>query len=149
MLQRVVDACAPLPLSLFVTATDDVQAGLKPVGNTFISGYVRHRAVLPNVDLFICHAGLSSIAAALTCGVPMICIPQFHEQPDNAAHVAALGVGVALPTDASVDDIRDAVEAALANTELRKAAERVVRDLHADGVHPAVEQLEAMLASGR
>jgi UDP:flavonoid glycosyltransferase YjiC (YdhE family) len=145
MLQRVVDACSSLPVSLYVTATDPVRSALRPAANTYVSGYVRHAAVLPLVDLLVCHAGLSSIGAALSFGVPMVCIPQFHEQPDNAAHVTALGVGRALATDASTDEIRDAVQAALADTELKQVAANIAQSLRVEGAHPAVTRLEEML----
>jgi UDP:flavonoid glycosyltransferase YjiC (YdhE family) len=146
LLQRVIDACAPLDVSTFVTATDPVRRELRPAANTFLAGYVRHRAVLPHVDLVVCHGGLSTIGAALACGVPLVCVAQQYEQPDNAAHVAELGVGLALPRDASDAAIRDAVERALPDDKITARAREVSASLAPTEPHPAVAALEELLA---
>ncbi|MFL6110112.1 MAG: glycosyltransferase [Catenulispora sp.] len=147
LLQRVIDAASDLPVTLFVTTTDEAKTGLRPSANTHLSSYVRHSAVLPHVDLFVTHAGLSSVGAAVHFGVPMVCIPQFHEQPANAEHVAAAGLGRALPTDAPAAGIRTAIEAALVDDEMRATAAAMSAHLRDQpgGVHPAVRELESLL----
>ncbi len=60
------------------------------------------------------HGGLGSIGAALTFGVPIVCVPEDRDQPVNAAMVARLGVGQSLDTDASPAAIGEAVERGLA-----------------------------------
>jgi hypothetical protein len=115
VLQRVLDAlggCAVrgwLSLPSYV-GPDEVTAP----DNVTLSGYVRHAAVMPRADLLVTHAGLGSIGAALTFGVPMVCIPEDRDQPVNAAAVERLGLGQRLGTDASPAAIRDAVERGLA-----------------------------------
>jgi UDP:flavonoid glycosyltransferase YjiC (YdhE family) len=145
LLQRIVDACGTLDASVLVTATEPVRAALRAADNTYVSGYVRHRALLPHVDVVVCHGGLSTIGAALTCGVPVICLPQQYEQPDNATHVQTMGVGLSLPGDAPAAAIRDAVERALTDETMAAAARAVARSLQAAEPHPAVVELEALL----
>ena len=48
---------------------------------------------LPHMAAVVSHGGLSTITAALTAGVPLVCIPQGRDQYHNAARVAATGVG--------------------------------------------------------
>ena len=115
VLQRVLDAVAEEPAIMFVTAQDEVRDRLRLPSNAHVSGYVRHRVVLPLVDLFVTHAGFSSVAAALQCGVPMVCMPLMYEQPANAAHAEALGLARTVTSDASLEDIRAVVTSALAD----------------------------------
>jgi UDP:flavonoid glycosyltransferase YjiC (YdhE family) len=115
VLQRVLDAlggCAVrgwLSLPSYV-GPDEVRAP----DNVTLSGYVRHAAVMPHADLLVTHAGLGSIGAALTFGVPMVCIPEDRDQPVNAAAVERLGLAQRLETDASPAAIRAAIERGLA-----------------------------------
>ncbi len=42
------------------------------------------------------HGGIGTTVQALAAGVPQLVIPRAHDQPDNAARLARLGVGAAL-----------------------------------------------------
>ena len=44
----------------------------------------------------VTHAGLGSVAGAMTFGVPLVCMPVERDQPLNAQRVTDLGAGVAL-----------------------------------------------------
>ena len=46
--------------------------------------------LLNSAELFVTHAGYSSVREALTAGVPMVCLPLFADQPHNAARVEEL-----------------------------------------------------------
>ena len=92
--------------------------------NVTLSGYVRHAAVMPHADLLVTHGGLGSIGAALTFGVPIVCMPEDRDQPVNAAMVARLGAGQSLDTDASPAAIGEAVERGLAGPRPDAAAAR-------------------------
>jgi UDP:flavonoid glycosyltransferase YjiC (YdhE family) len=94
------------------TAGDRTGAGPRRDGalpaNVTVTGYVRHTAVLPHADLLVTHAGLGSVVAALAHGVPMVTLPLDREQPENARAVVRFGAGLALSSDASVAELRDA-----------------------------------------
>ena len=72
----------------------------------------------------ISHGGLSTITAALTAGVPLVCIPQGRDQPDNAKRVAASGVGRVVAADAPPADIATAVRELLADPAALREARR-------------------------
>jgi UDP:flavonoid glycosyltransferase YjiC (YdhE family) len=146
VLQRVLDAAEALPVWVFVTATEEVRAQLVAPANAILSGYVRHSALLPHVDLFVTHAGLGSVSAGLTYGVPMVCLPLFYEQPDNAAHAGVLGVARTAAPDSSVDELRAVLAAALVDDEQRAVARRVAASVAAHGDRAIVE-LELLLAA--
>lgn len=55
--------------------------------------YVDLAALLPRAALLVHHGGIGTTAQALAAGTPQIISPQVYDQPDNARHVSALGVG--------------------------------------------------------
>jgi len=158
IVQKVLDATTSLPVHTLATvagradrpwksATDPDLGLLRVPENATVLPYVRHAALLPHVDLFVTHAGLSSIGAALTYGVPMVCIPIFNEQPANAAHVAELGAGRTLDSEAGVEELRDAISDVLGDPRYRTTAAAVSQRIKQLGNgEAAVRELEQMLS---
>src|SRR5437764_7148403 len=54
------------------------------------------RRLLPLCGAVVHHGGVGTTAAALEAGCPQLVLPLAWDQPDNAARVAGLGVGLAL-----------------------------------------------------
>jgi UDP:flavonoid glycosyltransferase YjiC (YdhE family) len=54
------------------------------------------RQLLPLCAAVVHHGGIGTTAAALEAGCPQLVLPLAWDQPDNAARVAGLGVGLAL-----------------------------------------------------
>jgi MGT family glycosyltransferase len=141
-LQRILDALATLPVRGFATVGHHLDpAELKPAPNTVMSRYVRHAAVLPHARLLATHAGLSSIGAALACGVPMLCVPLGRDQPMNARRVQSLGAGLALHAQASVEELRAALREMLASQRFRDAARGLAVDGSGAQAADALEEL--------
>ncbi|HEX2733177.1 MAG TPA: nucleotide disphospho-sugar-binding domain-containing protein [Polyangiaceae bacterium] len=67
--------------------------------NVTVRQFVPQTAVLAHTDAFITHAGANSLHEALFNAVPLVCVPHFGDQPQNAARVADQGAGVVLPLD--------------------------------------------------
>lgn len=53
--------------------------------------------LLPACDVIVHHGGIGTTAKAIAAGLPQLVIPRAHDQPDNAARVRRLGVGLSLP----------------------------------------------------
>lgn len=123
VLQRIVDALADEPLRVLVTVGDHVPAAaLRPAPNSVVSGYVRHSAVLPHAKLVVSHAGLGTVSAALSFGLPMVCVPLGREQPANAEAVEAVGAGRWLHRDAGLEELREVVRDVVSGEQYRRAA---------------------------
>jgi UDP:flavonoid glycosyltransferase YjiC (YdhE family) len=76
--------------------------------------------VIPQVDLVISHGGNNTTTEALHFGKPLIVLPLFWDQYENAQRIDELGFGVRLPTYAFGDfELTDTVERLLADTDLR------------------------------
>jgi UDP:flavonoid glycosyltransferase YjiC (YdhE family) len=157
VIQAAIDGLADCDFNVFVTlprAADQPWSSEPPAdagapklpANTVVQPFTRHAAVMPHTSVFITHAGLGSVGAALSHGVPMVCVPLFLEQPDNAAHVEALGAGRVLPTSASSADVRAAVEDVLSNPSYAAAARQVAEEVRPLGNGAfAVRELERLL----
>ena len=81
--------------------------------------------VIPQVDLVISHGGNNTVTETLHYGKPLIVLPLFWDQYENAQRVDELGFGVRLDTYAFADaELTDAVERLLADTALRTGSPR-------------------------
>jgi MGT family glycosyltransferase len=85
-------------------------------------------AVLPHVDLVITHGGNNTVTEAIHFGKPMIVLPLFWDQHDNAQRVAESGLGVRLSTYEFEDaQLHEAIDRLLASPSpvLDEAAARL------------------------
>jgi MGT family glycosyltransferase len=72
-------------------------------------------AVLPHVDLVITHGGNNTVTESIHFGKPMVVLPLFWDQHDNAQRMAECGLGVRLPTYEFEDgQLHEAIERLLA-----------------------------------
>lgn len=142
--QRVLDALGGLPVRALLTAGPALEAErLRLPANARAVPFLPHRTVLPHAALMVTHAGWQTINAALADGVPLLCLPDGRDQPDNAARVVAAGAGVRLSKQASPEQLRRAVAAALENPSLRAGATRMAAALGAsDGAVAVADGLE-------
>jgi MGT family glycosyltransferase len=102
--------------------------------------------VIPHCDLVITHGGNNTTTEALHFGKPMIVLPLFWDQYDNAQRVDELGLGVRLPTYAFEDDeLRSAVDRLVAEEDLRARMDAIGASIRAeDGLRRAVDLIEAL-----
>ena len=59
--------------------------------------YAPFSQLLPRCAALVHHGGIGTTAQAMASGTPQLITPFTHDQPDNAARVEALGIGVSLP----------------------------------------------------
>ena len=61
-------------------------------------------SVLPDVDLVITHGGNNTVTECMHYGKPMVLLPIFWDQHDNAQRVHETGFGERLPTYSFTDE---------------------------------------------
>ncbi len=145
--QRVLDAVAELRVRALLTAGALDMAHLRDAANVRIVDFVPHRAVFPHAALVVTHAGWQTVNAALADGVPLVCIPDGRDQPDNAARVVHVGAGVRVRKQASPQKLRETIARALEDSALKRGASSMASALaRSDGALTVAERLELLAA---
>jgi MGT family glycosyltransferase len=107
---------------------------------------VPQTSIIPLVDLVITHGGNNTTTEAFHFGKPMIVLPLFWDQYDNAQRVQELGFGVRLDTYALEErELHQAVDRLIADTALRSRLAKEGEEIQArDGVVRAADLIEAL-----
>ena len=82
----------------FIVSMGPQHAELELAANMTGGEFVPQTKVIPQVDLVITHGGNNTTTESLHFGKPMILLPLFWDQYDNAQRMDELGFGVRLPT---------------------------------------------------
>ena len=97
LMQRLVDTLAKTDHRVIVSKGP--QADLITLAdNMFGQEFLPQPSILPQVDLVITHGGNNTVTECFHFGKPMIVLPVFWDQYDNAQRVDELGFGVRLET---------------------------------------------------
>ncbi len=81
--------------------------------------FLPQASLLPHVDLVITHGGNNTVTECLHFGKPMVALPVFWDQHDNAQRIHETGFGVRLPTYSFDDgDLAAAIDRLLENSHL-------------------------------
>jgi UDP:flavonoid glycosyltransferase YjiC (YdhE family) len=69
-------------------------ADLGPIpDNVHVEAWTDQADVLAEADLVVCHGGSGTVLGALAVGIPMVMVPLFADQFENARRIAAAGAG--------------------------------------------------------
>ena len=103
-------------------------------------------SVLPQVDLVITHGGNNTTTECLHFGKPMVVLPIFWDQHDNAQRIDETGFGIRLTTySLGESDLPAAIDRLLADRELRASLADVSKRLQASpGAERAAELIEQL-----
>lgn len=122
LLQRLIDVLATTPHQVVVSMgprADEIRLADNMVGSDFVP----QTRVIPNADLVITHGGNNTTTESLHFGKPMIVLPLFWDQYDNAQRVDETGYGVRLATyDFTDEELLGAVDRLLGDHDLRARA---------------------------
>ena len=107
-------------------------------------------ALLPLVDLVLTHAGNNTTTECVHFGKPMVALPLFWDQYDNAQRLDETGFGVRLPTYSFEEaQLTTAIETLLADQALDERMARMAAAAQASsGTVRAAELIERLARSG-
>jgi MGT family glycosyltransferase len=109
--------------------------------------FLPQTSLLAGVDLVITHGGNNTITEALHFGLPMIVLPLFWDQHDNAQRMDETGCGTRLPTYTfSEDAMSDAIDRLLADQPLDGRLAAMSRWLRASPGNERAAELIARVA---
>jgi MGT family glycosyltransferase len=143
LMQRLIDVLATTEHRVIVSMgprADELRLADTMAG----AATLPQTTVLPQVDLVITHGGNNTTTEAMHFGKPMVVLPLFWDQYDNAQRVHELGYGVRLATYAFRDDeLTGAVDGLLADTDLRARMHGIGAGIRArDGLRRGAEIIE-------
>jgi MGT family glycosyltransferase len=108
-------------------------------------------ALLPHVDVVVTHGGNNTVTECFHSGKPMVVLPLFWDQHDNAQRVDELGFGVRLRTFEFEDSVlAGAIERLLSDQTLGQRLAGIARRLQgAPGTERAADLIERLTAVRR
>ncbi|MBT2626148.1 UDP-glucosyltransferase [Bacillus sp. ISL-32] len=103
--------------------------------------------VLAEADAFISHGGMNSTMEAMNEGVPLVVIPQMHEQELTAQRVEELGLGIYLPKEeVSVPRLQQAIGNIFSDKEIHSRVKDMQKDVkEAGGAEQGAAEIEAFM----
>jgi MGT family glycosyltransferase len=127
LMNRLVAALAETPHRYLVSKGPQHEL-IELAPNMTGAEFLPQPAILPHADLVITHGGNNTVTESIHFGKPMVVLPLFWDQHDNAQRMAECGFGVRLPTYEFEDtQLHDAIERLLStpNNRLAEASRRL------------------------
>jgi MGT family glycosyltransferase len=143
LMRRVISCLAGTP-HRYIVSKGPLHAEIDLAPNMWGAEFVPQTSVLAVADLVITHGGNNTTTECLHFGKPMIVLPLFWDQYDNAQRMAELGLGVRLDTYGFTDaQMHDALGRLLGDGALRERLARAGTQIRArDGVRRAADIIE-------
>ena len=150
LMRRLVAVLADTP-HRYIVSKGPQHADYELAPNMWGAEFLPQTKIVPLVDLVITHGGNNTTTEAFHFGKPMVVLPLFWDQYDNAQRVDETGFGVRLPTYAFADDdLRGAIDRLLGDADLRGRMARTGAEIQArNGVAKAADAIEATGLAGR
>jgi MGT family glycosyltransferase len=118
LMERLVDVLGKLP-HRFIVSKGPQHDQYKLADNMWGEQTLPQTSILPLVDLVITHGGNNTTTECFHFGKPVIVLPVFWDQYDNAQRVHETGFGLRLATYRFTDaEMSSAIETLLADTSL-------------------------------
>jgi MGT family glycosyltransferase len=123
LMERLVDLLSRTP-HRYVVSRGPQHAGYELADNMAGEEFLPQTSVLPHVDAVITHGGNNTTTECMWFGKPMLVLPIFWDQHDNAQRVHESGYGVRLPTyELGEEELAGALDRLLADGGLRRRCE--------------------------
>jgi MGT family glycosyltransferase len=132
LMSRLIGLLAKSPHQVIVSKGPQHEV-VQLADNMWGAPFLPQTSIIPQVDLVITHGGNNTVTECFHFGKPMLVLPLFWDQADNAQRIHELGYGVRLPSyDFDDDDFFQSINHLLADETLRARMARVSSDLRAN-----------------
>ena len=132
-MRRLIEVLSHSP-HRFIVSKGPQHDELTLADNMWGEEFLPQPAILPLVDLVVTHGGNNTTTECLHAGKPMVVLPLFWDQMDNAQRIAETGLGLRLPPYA------------FAAEELLGGIDRLVAD---DSLQARLETMATRIRRGR
>ncbi|HET9681847.1 MAG TPA: nucleotide disphospho-sugar-binding domain-containing protein [Candidatus Limnocylindrales bacterium] len=149
LMQRLVDVLGTTPHRVIVSMgplADQIQLADNMAG----AASLPQPAILPTVDLVVTHGGNNTVTEAFHAGKPMVVLPLFWDQVDNAQRLDETGFGVRLSTYGfEPAELTGSIERLLGDVALRDRLAAIAGRLRANpGTRTAADLIERVATTG-
>lgn len=146
LMKRIVGALKDTPHKYIVSKGAKHEEYDLP-DNMYGEKFLPQTNVLPLVDLVITHGGNNTVTESFGLGKPMIVMPLFGDQIDNAARIMDKKFGIRIqPSSFQPEELVDAVNKLLFDEELKQRLEQVkVRVQKSNSKMKACEMIESLV----
>ena len=146
LMQRLIDTLGETDYAVVVSMGpqhDELRLAPNMTGEEFLP----QPAILPQVDVVITHGGNNTVTESLHFGKPMVVLPLFWDQHDNAQRMEELGLGRRLDTYGHEPaELITAIETLVADPMLPGRLSGISARLQADhGTVKAASLIEAVI----
>ena len=118
LMQRLIDALGTTRHRV-VVSMGPLKAQIRLGPNMYGDQFLPQPSILPQCDLLITHGGNNTMCEGFHFGLPMIGLPLFWDQYDNAQRLQETGFGCRLPTyDWAEEQLASAVNELILNSSL-------------------------------
>ncbi|KAJ8971085.1 hypothetical protein NQ317_019257 [Molorchus minor] len=149
-LRAIIEALSEVPYKVVWKFEADDLPGQPD--NVKIVKWAPQQTVLkhPNIKLFITQGGLQSMEEAVYSKVPMVAIPFFFDQFNNARLMEIKGIGISIGRTPYVkkEELKDAILEAITNPKYRKNINtlgRLAKDFPLNGLEKAIWWTEYLI----
>ena len=150
LMKRLVDVLSRSPHRIVVSKGPQ-HTEFELAHNMWGEEFLPQPALLPLADVVITHGGNNTTTECFHFGKPMVALPLFWDQYDNAQRVHETGFGIRLPTYEFADgELLGALDRLLADDELATRLHRIAARVQASpGTEKAAGLIERVAADGR
>ncbi len=149
LMRTLIGSLADSPHGVIVSMGpqhDELELAANMAGAEFLP----QASILPEVDLVITHGGNNTVTESLYFGKPMVVLPLFWDQYDNAQRIDETEFGIRLATyEHDPAELRAAIDRLVADEALAEHLDAVSRRLRSSpGTERAADLLEALAGEG-
>jgi UDP:flavonoid glycosyltransferase YjiC (YdhE family) len=150
LMRRLVDVMSRTRHRVIVSK-GPLGSELELAGNMAGADFLPQASILPMVDLVITHGGNNTVTEAFHNGKPMVVLPLFWDQVDNAQRIDETGFGVRLATyDFEEGELTGAIDRLLGDDALHlRLAAGAARMQAEPGTVRAADRIEAVARTGQ
>lgn len=140
--EKLIAAFADQPLTIIAATPPEIFEEWP--SNFIVSGFVPQAALMPHMDMVICHGGFNTVNDTFSNGLPMLITPIAYDHFHTAKLIEQAGCGISIRYKRlRVEDLQKTVFELLEQQKYKAAAKNVQASyLAAGGNDRAVELLE-------